>query len=440
MSGRRWTALACCAPILPIALIAGVIYLKDGGGTQGMPKQFANLSIVAVAAANLVTQDIPEREDVEVSPDGSPKIKHVVMLIDESIRADYIDWTPQNPYTPFLASAVEQVANFGAAGSGSNCSHYANAIMRFAANRSDLVNSVQRNPTIWQYAKRAGFRTVYIDGQASMVKNNPGFFQNFMTVIEASYIDDIIRIGDVSLEQADFKLLDAIKKELSEDRPTFIYANKNGAHFPYDTAYPEGEAVFLPTIASTAVAPESRENGDGDMAARINSYRNAIRWSVDVFFQTFVDEIDLDEVALLYTSDHGQRLAAGQLKHCSIENPDPRQGLVPMLALTADPDLQKRLQDAADINANATSHFALAPTVLDLFGYPKEHVLTKIGPSLFDDIDDPVAFTSGDIFGLFSSQLSWTPLDTSANFLEPDAFPSPSSRFRSEASRAERLN
>lgn len=430
----RWTLAACCLPIVPIALIAGITYLKDGGGSQAMPKQFATLSIATVAAANLATQDVPTRRNVETTPAEPPKIKHVVMLIDESIRPDYIDWTPDNPYTPFLASVRQQIANFGAAGSGSNCSHYSNAILRFGGNRADLINSVQRNPTIWQYAKQAGFRTVYIDGQASMVKNNPGFFQNFMTVTEASYIDELIRIKDTSLEEVDFKLLDAIKDQLSKDEPTFIYANKNGAHFPYDTGYPASEAVFLPTYGASAVAPEDREDDASNTPARINSYRNVIRWSVDLFFEKFFEDIDLSEVAVLYTSDHGQGLTPDHLKHCTTINPDPRQGLVPVLAFTGDQDLQKRFLDASRTNFNAATHFALTSTALDLFGYPKEHVAANIGSSLFDELNEPVKFTSGDIFGLFSSKLHWTLLDTSQNFLEPDAFPEPSASFQSAKS------
>jgi len=430
----RWTLAACCVPLLPIASIAGITYLKDGGGSQGMPKQFANLSIATVAAANLARRDVPIRQNVETTPAEPPKIKHVVMLIDESVRPDYIDWTPENPYTPFLASVGQQIANFGAAASGSNCSHYSNAILRFGGNRADLINSVQRNPTIWQYAKQAGFRTVYIDGQASMVKNNPGFFQNFMTVTEASYIDELIRIKDTSLEEVDFKLLDAIKDELSQDVPTFIYANKNGAHFPYDTGYPATEAVFLPTYGSSAVASEEREDDASNTPARINSYRNVIRWSVDLFFEKFFEDVDLGDVAVLYTSDHGQGLTPDHLKHCTTINPDPRQGLVPIFAFTGDQSLQERLQDASQTNFNAATHFALTPTVLDLFGYPKEHVSADIDSSLFDKLDEPVKFTSGDIFGLFSSKLHWTLLDTSKSFLEPDAFPEPSASFPSAGS------
>ena len=88
------------------------------------------------------------------------------MLIDESVRPDYINWKIGNSMTPHLAANADKIANFGNAVSGGNCSSYSNALLRFGGTANNIVKSMTTNPTIWQYAKKAGYRTVYIDGQS----------------------------------------------------------------------------------------------------------------------------------------------------------------------------------------------------------------------------------------------------------------------------------
>ncbi len=110
-------------------------------------------------------------------------VKHILVLVDESIRADFIDLQPGNTTTPNLGKLSNQLINFGPAVSGGVCSNYSNALMRFGASRKDLTNSVNSNATIFAYAKKAGYRTVYIDAQA--YNNSRGHkIQNFMNLRE----------------------------------------------------------------------------------------------------------------------------------------------------------------------------------------------------------------------------------------------------------------
>ena len=60
------------------------------------------------------------------------------------------------------------------------------------------------------------------------------------------------------------------------------------------------------------------------------------------------------------------------------------------------------------------SHFEIAPTVRQLLGYPRQPVMAKFGPSLFDANREAAAFTSGDVFGLFSSKVRWHSVDLMA--------------------------
>ncbi len=431
---KVWLTRLMWVPAVPIVAIAGIILFKEGGGSEVLPTQFAPLSVAGVAISKAVTNPTPGHRAVTLAWRGpfsaaaagnaSPRaarampIRHVIMLIDESVRGDYIDWTPGNPYTPVLASLKSQIVNFGPASSGGNCSHYSNAILRFGASRDSLGRTVLTNPTIWQYAKKAGFKTVYIDAQAAF-NRNPGKLQNFMTAEETRDIDSFNALDEnIAAPVLDDKLLDIVLKALKSDKPVFVYANKNGAHFPYDNGYPPSASVFHPTMT---------EAGRDTMATRVNSFRNVVKWSVDRFFKRLFDEAVLKDTVIIYTSDHGQNFNPKRLSHCTVEDPDPREGLVPLFVITDNDELRARFTAAAEASRGHASHFSIVPTVLQLMGYSRDAVDKIYGESLLEKNTRPAAFTSGDIFGLFSSKVRWHPLDLNRNYLErvkPQAAPS----------------
>jgi lipid A ethanolaminephosphotransferase len=413
---RRYLHRLMWVPAVPMVVIAAIVLVKGGNSTstKGLPVQFQPIALGLASSAKGIFTTAPKRMAVTWEPGTDRAIRNIVVLVDESIRADYIDWRPGNPYTPAMASHIDRFANFGQAASGGNCSAYSNALLRLGGERVNPVMSVKTNPTIWQYAKKAGFRTVYIDGQSGQIKSGKKI-QNFMTFGEILDIDRMVTFDDIPQPELDFEVLDIINEELSGDAPVFIFANKNGAHFPYDAGYPADQAVFLPTVQmSVDATPEQR----------VVSYRNVIRWSVDGFFAKMLDQTDLSATAIVYTSDHGQKLS-DRHTHCTSENPDPRQGLVPLLALTGNPELMKRFQSAAQLNHNRATHFAIAPTLYELMGYSVASIEEVYGPTLFHPQDGQVYFTSNDIFGLFRSDVFRNPIDLNANYLESYAFPEP---------------
>lgn len=398
-------------PVLPVATIAGVVFLHAGGGSQAMPAQFAPLALTSLVGAKLALQGSPVRQSVNWTPQKVGQVKSVVMLVDESIRADYLDLAPGNVHTPRLAALAEKFVNFGPAVSGGNCSNYSNAILRLGASRPDVAGSIGTRPTIWQYAKAAGYRTVFVDAQASINKN-PGLMQNFMTAAEAAEIDAFYTIRDVGSDRADFRLIDIVREELGRDEPVFIYANKNGAHFPYDSSYPRSETIYRPAM---------HEAGAGDQAARIASYRNAISWSVDRFMERLFGTADLSGAVMVYTSDHGQNLKPGALSHCEVMNADPRTAHVPLLVYAADPAIRRDLAEGARRSAGRASHFQIVPSVLAWMGYSGRDIATVYGESLQTAPAAEPAFTTGDVFGMFSSDIMWTPTDPNGEYLEPEA-------------------
>ncbi|HVV60501.1 MAG TPA: sulfatase-like hydrolase/transferase [Pseudolabrys sp.] len=429
---RRWLTRLFWVPAVPIIAIAAIVLFKEGGGSEVLPTQFAPLSVGAVVVSKVTINPLPKRAAVawtwrgpfavaapraEVRAPRAPviraaQVRHVVMLVDESVRGDYIDWTPNNPYTPELAHLKSKLVNFGPAVSGGNCSHYSNAILRFGASRTALGRPVLTSPTIWQYAKKAGFRTVYIDAQAAF-NRNPGKLQNFMTAEETRDIDGFNALDEkIAPPDLDDRLLDIVINELKSDKPVFIYANKNGAHFPYDNGYPMSARVFRPTM---------NEVEKDETQSRVNSFRNVVKWSVDRFMKRLFDEAALKDTVIIYTSDHGQNFNPARLSHCTVEDPDPREGLVPLFVYTDNKELKSRFADAAKASMGHASHFSIIPTVLELFGYGHEDVEKIYGESLLEKNTRPPEFTTGDIFGLFSSKVRWHPLDLTKSYLEPAA-------------------
>lgn len=408
---RVWLGRLALLPVLPFLVIAFIMAVKSGGGQQALPRQFTPLSVAGLAASKIATQESRVRGEVAWTPDPQKRVKSILFLVDESIRADYLDFTEGNPFTPNLPKLKTNFVDFGPAASSGNCSHYSNVILRSAARRDDVSASVNESPYLWTYAKKAGYRTVFVDAQGAIVKN-PGRLTNFMTVAETRDIDRYVLLNSGSPEQADFELLELIAEETKGDQPVFIFANKNGAHFPYDASYPKDQAKFGPTMT---------ESGSDDTIRRMASYRNSIAWSVDQFFVRFFKDLDLSDLALVYTADHGQALEKGALTHCAIENPDPRQGLVPLLAYASDPDLRQRLEAGAKAGYLRASHFTIAPAILEMMGYRGSDLAQYYGESMLTAPKGDPAFTSGDIFGMFSKEVLWHPIDLGRDYREPES-------------------
>ena len=83
---------------------------------------------------------------------------------------------------------------------------------------------------LFQYAQRAGFRTVVIDAWKNMA--------NYRHSSERSAIDVYLPVTDQPPYVRDNRVAEKLLEILADDRPTFIYVSKFGAHFPYDLSYP----------------------------------------------------------------------------------------------------------------------------------------------------------------------------------------------------------
>jgi hypothetical protein len=285
-----------------------------------------------------LTETFPPREAVSTAPQETPRGQKIVWLVDESVAASqFAELAPS-----LLAGIPASVStlNFGPAFSFANCSAQSNAALRWGVDveRVNEKTDLRTVPTIWAYAKTAGYRTTLIDGQ---VKGQP---QNLLWAPEMALIDEIVpALSDIDTDR---KIAADLNQRLRADGRQFIYVVLRGAHYQYESNYPQGE---LPST--------------GTLAER---YRRAVQYSKDKVFATVLQNAVENGAAVFYTSDHGQIIKQGVIPHCN-DRPYPEEYRVPLLLF-----VPKGV--AADLGAPAPGphhHSQIFPTTLWLMGYSR---------------------------------------------------------------------
>jgi hypothetical protein len=299
-------------------------------------------------------EDVPETGAVDLLLTTQPSaITKVVLVVDESVNHDvYV-----SEILPKWQS--ELTADFGEAASTGNCSAPSNALLRWGFRADELLqrHDPRSWPTIWAYARSAGYQTVYIDGQRR------GAYQNYMRRNEARLIDTTISLSaDID---TDAQIADAARKLLVAPGRTFIYINKLGAHFPFRDHVPKGS---LPSKAT-----------------HTEEYEAAVRYSSREFLPRMLSGVDLSTILVVYTSDHGQHLRFDPNResgfHCN-RFPHWQELSVPLAAATAAPTLAPELSEAAHRNSNRMRHTQIFPTLLIAMGYQREPAEAEYGASL----------------------------------------------------------
>ena len=385
-------------PLVSIFSLLVFLRWSGGAGTYLLPPQFSSIAVIMGWAIN--SEPTPKKEPVQISLSTPPEIAHVLLIIDESIRGDLLDINGAHAVTPFLKSITSELINFGLATSGSNCTATSNAFLRMGFNprvASQSSDNLLTHPSLWQYAHRAGFTTVFIDNQRSI-----GQLQNYMNPEELALIDIFHQYpSSVSRMNRDHASVVEINKIQQMYPRTFIYLNKAGAHFHYEEAYPRTAERFKPHL--------ERYEGAQSREKMINSYKNAVGWSVDEFFHKLLPTLDLKNTLVIYTSDHGQNLLddGTDITHCRVRSPRQEEAIVPIFIITENPSLLERFIPAAALNRDRASHFQIFPTLLNIFGFEPNQVRDRYYLSLFERIEDPPGFTSAEIVKKFGSSKKW---------------------------------
>lgn len=292
----RWMS----TPIPIMIILTGLLLPSVAFGLGAPGPKAAERNIYGFAVETLTVPPPPARRAVELVPLTSQNsIEKIVIIVDESVNHDAFS----RLITPSL-NRFEPI-DFGNVAAMANCSSPAHVAMRSGV---DVLNvnpntDLRKTPSIWGYAKQAGYNTILIDGQVS------GPPQNLLLPPELELIDEI-HPAAAGME-TDLKIANRLNARLKTAEKEYFYVVLRGVHFQYRDHYPAGSL------------PEN--------APLMRQYETAISYSKKGFFEALLDGVDREKVAIIYTSDHGQKIAENVMPHCST-NPEKAEFSIPLIA------------------------------------------------------------------------------------------------------------
>jgi hypothetical protein len=388
-------------PVAGAALLTALLFARGGDGARGLPGAFTPIAYASLLAYEQGVGPGEERQKVSIPLVAAGRRRDVVLIVDESVLGSYLDLDNPEGVRSGLLEPRPGIAvhNFGYAASITNCSVGSNLTLRHGGTRADYRRINATMPSIWAYAHRAGFRTVYLDGQQT-----GGRLHNLMDEGERAEIDEFIQFDHVPVRDRDMAAADRVAALLRDGKRDFIMVNKVGAHFPVHDKYPNSFMRYRPALArglfediSDTGSRAGFGGGADDWRRYRNAYRNTLLWNVGAFFDRLLAGADLSKATLIYTSDHGQDLHErgdpGVTTHCS-SDPVDEEGLVPLAVVEGSgaPSLDWTTSLAA--NRDHSSDYDIFPTLLGLMGYDPVRVRALYGPSLAERTNDNFTFNS----------------------------------------------
>jgi glucan phosphoethanolaminetransferase (alkaline phosphatase superfamily) len=301
-----------------------------------------------IYGALLLLRSTPDIPPVDLQPVAQAQVTKIVLLVDESVT-----------YRAYITQLRDNWArwhgvDFGDSVPLGNCSASSNSMLRWGFRASQMLAGKDPRlvPTIWSYAHAAGFQTFFIDGQRN------GSYQNYLNGKEAALIDQII--GVEKGYDTDQSIAAVLRSMLLKPGKMFIYINKRGSHFPYDDNYPENLALASGTAEQ--------------------SYYIAVRYSTQGFLATALQDVPLNNILIIYTSDHGEQFAGGA-GHCNTV-PTAAEKSVPLLLITGNSQLSQEANDAVSTLQNHAGHEQIFATLLDAMGFERHAAEALYGSSL----------------------------------------------------------
>ena len=237
----------------------------------------------------------------------------IIYVIDESVRGSNLSLNGYpRPTTPFLQSLETRglLKNLGICVAASSFSHISNAYLITGHNAfPDDAFRTDKNPTIFDYAKKMGYETIYIDiNQIYLYSLLKAAGDGPVRALDRWMNDKTFKERQIDLETTkDLGAARVLSALLNEGSGYFILVNKKGLHFNYRDRYPDDPASTLWKPVMKAL--EAIDPSAAGREKLVNTYDNGIRFQVDEFFRLFVSETTNRNYAMLYTSDHGQTLS-----------------------------------------------------------------------------------------------------------------------------------
>lgn len=391
--------LLVAAPVLGVVLLSAVLFVRAGEGARGLPVMFTPLAYLNLFAYESLHNTVGPREPVTLARADRPVGHDIVLIIDESISGNYLDINAPFGVHSNLKSPPPgvEIFNYGYAASIANCSVDTNVTLRYGGTRADYVRINSTLPSIWQYAKKAGLSTVYIDAQTT-----GGHLQNLMKDSEKNDIDEFVQFDQTSVLDRDMAAAAKLIQLINDDRSQLVVINKVGAHFPVHDKFPDAFMAYRPTLPRgqfVEVAETGKRDGfDGkpdDWLLYRNAYKNTLLWNVGEFFSRLLAQGHLNNAVVIYTSDHGQDLHErgnpGLNTHCG-GNPVEEEGLVPLVVIQGSDLKTLDWQTQLPGNKDRSSHYNIFPTLLQLMGYDLGGIKSVYGKPLTVPTEDEFTF------------------------------------------------
>jgi glucan phosphoethanolaminetransferase (alkaline phosphatase superfamily) len=253
------------------------------------------------------------RDDLPTFPPSQRPLDSIIYVIDESVRGSNLSLNGYpRPTTPFLQSLETEgsLKNLGICVAAGSFSHISNAYLVTGHNAfPDDAFRTAMNPTIFDYAKKMGYETIYIDidqGYLSPLVKAAG--DGPVRSLDRWMTEQSFKERHIDLETTkDLGVARFLSGLLNEGCGYFVLVNKKGLHFHYRNRYPDdmASAIWKPVME----ASEPIDSGPTGREKLVNTYDNGLRFQVDEFFRVLVSETTNQNYVILYTSDHGQTLA-----------------------------------------------------------------------------------------------------------------------------------
>ena len=208
------------------------------------------------------------RDDLPAFQASRRPLDSIIYVIDESVRGSNLSL---NGYpratTPFLQSLETRglLKNLGISVAAGTFSYISNAYLITGHNAfPDDGFRTARNPTVFDYAKKMGYETIYIDidhGYLSTLVKAAG--DGPVRSLDRWMTDRSFEERHVDLEiTKDLGIARFLSGLLNERGGYFIVVNKKGLHFHYRNRYPDDEAsaIWKPVMeASDPLTPAPRD-------------------------------------------------------------------------------------------------------------------------------------------------------------------------------------
>ena len=368
-----------------ISIVYGGCYKIDTFKLSSYPAAI-KIPLIMVENFRISIPTVDRNFDENLKINQIKKFKNIVWIIDESVTGTYLSINgykkETTPYLSKLDKESNEIYNFGVVNSVSNCSGESNLFLRIGLNPKkdfDLDKEVWTLPTIFEYAKKAGFKTWLFDSQTKK-----DHLQNYLTLYDKSDIDHFETLGsEVERVDRDKIFLDkfsTIINNKNKEENNFIVVVKYGSHFPYLLTYDHAHSPFQPVmnVSYGGMDLEHKEE-------QINTYLNSIYSNVDLYLKEMLSKVDLSENIIFYTSDHGQNILETKSLtrlHCNSEIVVKNEVSVPLMVF------HKNAKQLFNSDQNIVySQIQIFSTTLSLLGYEKS-LIDKYGKTLYEGYSD----------------------------------------------------